>query len=522
MSTAPLSRAESSHRSSSVSGDPALARVKPAAGVTPATAHAAHGLKGPAGRAGHVESAVLASDKLIATGEPAAAPASSRTASSAAPASPLPASPLPVAPSLDLPRVSVVTTKVVNMLGHDMAVQWLPLTERPPRSRPDVRGAQPARAAVSLNGWIDGLCHMVFAIGLRSISGAHPVFIEIPEELLLTPLVEVLDPRWSIVQLPAQLTLTPMIRERLKELRARDMVLSVSCHASHAVRQQAIANQVQWAHVDMGGQERTELLGLWPELSAQQVHLRGVQRLDEFRECRALGAHAYSGPLLSAPVTWSVEKLPSCDVDVLQQLRERLLQGADDVELADLIQTDPALLLRLLILACDGICGPVCRPDSTLDLIAHLRGPAWPVWIELLLSEALESAGGLRPEWAEAAAHLSLFMRLLIERLAPDRRDLQGQAALLGLVAHFRHTLPARMVGHLATPLMAPVIEDAWMHRQCLLGAVLDIGLRLMFNGQPMAPANGIVELFGEAGCLVRERRSPALHADASPIGQPD
>ncbi len=519
MSTAPLSRAESSHRLSAVSGESAQARARPARLATPASAHPDHGLKGPGGRAGHAGSAVLAPDPRLATDEPAVATASNRTtASVSAP----PASPLPVAPSLDLPRVTVVTTKVVNTLGHDVAVQWLPLTERLSRTRPDARGTQPAKAAVSINAWIDGLCHMVFAIGLRSISGAHPVFIEIPEELLLTPLVEVLDPRWSIVQLPAQLTLTPLIRERLKELRARGMVLSVSSHASHAVRQLAFANQMQWAHVDMGGQERTELLGLWPELSALQVHLRGIQRLDEFRECRALGAQAYSGPLLSAPVTWSVEQLPACDVGVLQGLRERLMQGADDAELADLIQTDPALMLRMLILACDGISGPVCRPDSALDLIAHLRGQAWPVWIELLLSEALESATGLRPHWAEAAVHLSLFMRLLIERLAPDRRDLQGQAALLGLVAHFRHTLPARMVGHLATPLMAPVIEDAWMHRQCLLGAVLDIGLRLMFQGQPMAPANGIVELFGEAGRLARERRGPAGMADVSVLGQPD
>ena len=65
------------------------------------------------------------------------------------------------------------------------------------------------------------------------------------------------------------------------------------------------------------------------------------------------------------------------------------------------------------------------------------------------------------------------------------------------------------MVGHPATPLMAPAIEDAWMQRQCLLGAVLDIGLRLMFNGQVMAPVNGIVELFDEAGRLVRERQMP-------------
>ncbi len=488
MSTAPLSRAESIQRPA-VSGDRAPARAQPVPSAAPASADTATAVS---------------------------AVSSSRTTPSAQAALAL-----PVAPSLHLPRVSVVTTKVVNMLGHDVAVQLLPQTERLSRTRPDVRGDQPARAAAGLKAWVDGLCHMVFAIGLRSMSGAHPVFIEIPEELLLTPLIEVLDPRWSIVQLPAQLTLTPPVRERLKELRARGMVLSVSCQASNAVRQQALASELQWAHLDMGGHERPELMGLWSELSGHQVHLRGVQRLDEFRECRALGAHAYSGPLLSAPVTWSVEQLPACNVDVLQRLRERLQQGAGDAELADLIQTDPALLLRLLILACDGISGPVCRPDSTLALIAHLRGPVLPVWIELLVTEALENGSGLRPDWAEAAAHLSLFMRLLIERLAPDRRDLQGQAALLGLVAHFRHTLPARMVGHLATPLTAPVIEDAWMHRQCLLGAVLDIGLRLMFHGQPMAPANGIVELFDEAGRLVRERRSPAVDADVVAAGQP-
>ncbi len=409
-----------------------------------------------------------------------------------------------IPPSLHLPRVSVRTTKVVNALGHEVGVQLLP--SHPTSAR---------HGAGGLVDWVDDLCRVVLAIGLRSLGGAHPVFIEVSEPLLMTALVEVLDPRWAIVQLPPNLAPSPVVRERLKELRTRGLVLSLCCNGTSSARLQALGTHVDWAHLDLGAHDRTALLTLWPDLVDQQVHLRGIDRLDDFREYRTLGVHAYSGPLLSAAATWTVDSLPACDAEALHELRECLTRGADDAELAACVERDPALVLRLLILACDGLFGQACRPESTLELVSRLRGPGGRAWLEVLCFEARQHAEDRRPEWCEAASHLSLFMRLLVERLAPDRVELQHQATLLGLVAHFRHTLPGRMVGHLATPLMCPAIEDAWMHRQCLLGAVLDIGLRLMFNGQALVPANGIVELYDEAGRQVRERRSPEA-------GEPD
>ncbi|RZS52898.1 hypothetical protein [Sphaerotilus mobilis] len=488
MPTAPLSRADAPIRQPAALGDNAHPLAK-RAGPSQAAPLVLQPAASPKPQA---EGLMVDLDAALATSPPL-----ETSAAVAASSTPLPAA----TTHLNLPRVAVRTTKVVNMLGHEVAVQLLPVVDLP------LRGGSGVRGGGGLNEWIDNLCHTVLALGLRSVAGAHPVLIEVSEALLLTSLVEVLDPRWAVVQLPSHLPPTPLIRERLKELRARGLVLSLSCNgASSSARLQTLTHQVQWAHLDIGTHERTALLGLWPELIGQQVHLRGIDRLDDFREYRTLGVHAYSGPLLSAPVTWTVDQLPACDANGLHHLRERLLRGADDVELAALVDRDPALLLRLLILACDGLFGAISRPESTLDLVSRLRGPTWPIWLELLYFEARDHAAALRPAWCEAAAHLSLFMRLLSERLAPDRHELHRQAALLGMVAHFRHTLPARMVGHLATPLMCPAIEDAWMHRQCLLGAVLDIGLRLMFNGQAMAPANGIVELYDEAGRQVRER----------------
>jgi hypothetical protein len=412
--------------------------------------------------------------------------------------------PNPLQP-LSLPVVTLRTTKVVNALGHEMAVQLQGARESSFRFRRDPRSD---RTTLTLGEWVDGLCRAVMEIGLRSIGPAHPVLVEVSEEVLMSPLVEVVDPRWAVIQLPENLAPTPVLRERLRDLRARGMLLSMSCNAANAARMQGITAHAQWVHLDIGQHDRAALAGMWPDLGGHQVHVRGVDRLDDFREYRALGVHAYSGPLLSAPVTWSVEQLPACNADGLHHLWGRLMLGADDVELAGLIECDPALTLRLMILACDGLLGPVCRPESILDLVSRLRGPCLPIWLELLHVDARAHASCLQLAWSDSAAHLSLFMRLLIERLSPERRDLQGQAALLGLIAHYRHTLPERMVGQSTAPLMCPAIEDAWSHRQCLLGAVLDIGLRLMCSGQPMAPANGIIELYDEAGRLVRERRS--------------
>ncbi len=499
MPTAPLSRVESPHRQLAATGETAYKSGTHApSSSTPSstTSPASFPVAAPAGN-----SAIVPVVPKDSKAKPTAS-AGSTDAVAQVPAALL---------ALNLPCITVRTTKVVNMLGHEVAIQLLPPKDGPHRVRRDVRGERSERSDRSMpaiDEWVGGLCHVVLEIGLRSIAGTHPVLVEVSEELLMSPLVEIFDPRWAVIQLPEQLSATPVVRERLRELRGRGMMLSMSCNGATSARIQGISAHVQWVHLDVGRHDRSNLLGLWPELGGQQVHLRGIDRLDDFREYRTLGVHAFSGPLLSAPVTWTVDQLPACDADGLHHLWERLLRGADDAELAGLIECDPALTLRLLILVCDGLLGPVSRPESILDLVMRLRGPGLPIWLELLYVDARAHAPSLRLNWSEAAAHLSLFMRLLIERLAPDRRDLQGQAALLGLVAHYRHTMPARMVGQLATPLMCPAIEDAWIHRQCLLGAVLDIGLRLMFNGQPMAPANGIIELYDEAGRLVRERRT--------------
>lgn len=413
----------------------------------------------------------------------------------------------PASAPLRLPPVTVRATKIVDALGHELAVQLLPARDTLPRNGHDLRGGRPTPRAIGRGEWVEGLCRMLMSIGLRSVAGGQPVFIEVPEEVLMSPLVELLDPRWAVVQLPFQLPATPLVHERLHDLRSRGLVLSMSLNASSATRLNALATHVQWLHLDMGHHERSALQSLWPDLIGRQVHVRGIDRLDDFREYRSVGVHAYSGPLLSAPVVWSVDQLPACDADLLQRLRERLAHDASDTELAELVESDPALVLRLLILDCDGVCGSVSRPESIMDLIARMRRPDLPIWLELLQVDACERQADRRPAWSETAGHLSLFLRMLIERLAPERRDLQGQAALLGLIAHFRHTLPSRMVGPMATPLMCPSIEDAWLHRQCLLGAVLDIGVRLMFNDQRAVPANGIVELFDEAGRMVRGRQ---------------
>ena len=547
MPTAPLSRVESPHRQPAAVGEAVqkpcthmsapgtqspqsalTAALTPVAAVSPIPSAARHqGAVKATSTVGAGEAATSVKHQGLAHAAKSAATSvgsSAATSSNASAHAPThaPASgqvQAPLAP-LNLPGVTVRTTKVVNTLGHEVAIQLLAPREGSHRQRREARaerGERVDRAAQALSEWVDSLCHVVLDIGLRSIAGSHPVLVEVSEDLLLSPLVEILDPRWAVIQLPEQLSATPIVRERLRELKGRGMVLSMSCNGATAARLQGITSHVQWVHLDIGQHDRSTLMAVWPDLSGQQVHLRGIDRLDDFREYRTLGVHAFSGPLLSAPVSWSADQLPACDASAVRHAWERLLLGADDAELAGLIECDPALTLRLLILACDGLQGAACRPESILDLVSRLRGPALPIWLELLHHDAKAHESSQRMNWSEAGAHLSLFMRLLIERLAPDRRDLQGQAALLGLVAHYRHTMPARMVGQLATPLMCPAIEDAWIHRQCLLGAVLDIGLRLMFNGQPMAPVNGIIELYEEAGRLVRERRAArAVDHDAT------
>ncbi|MGY0196167.1 hypothetical protein ACWA7J_13980 [Leptothrix sp. BB-4] len=401
---------------------------------------------------------------------------------------------------LDLPQVGVRTAKVVNALGQEVALQLMPLHDAFSR-----HGS--VASQTDLSGWIDGLCHLVLSVGLRVFGEDQPVFIGVREDVMTSSLVDVLSPRWAVIQLPTQVLGTPALLERLQGLRERGLSVSLSCNGATAARLQQLDGQVDSYHLDIGTHDRGNLAGLWPELRGRPLHLRGIDRLDVFREYRSQGVHAFSGPLLAAPVTWTADQLPACDPVAVERLHVRMVQGADDAELAILIERDPALALRVMLLACDGLCGAPTRPGSIEDMVARLRSPTGAAWLQVFEHEARQNQACRRPVWAAEARHLSTFLRLLIERLSPERHELQRQATLLGQLAYFRHTLPSRMVSHPAMPLAAPAIEDAWLHRQCLLGAVLDIGLRLMFDASASSSAaGGMSELFDIAGRMVREQ----------------
>jgi EAL and modified HD-GYP domain-containing signal transduction protein len=409
-------------------------------------------------------------------------------------------SPLPAAPdALDLPPVSLRTAKVVNALGHQIAVQWLP-------AHSHAASAGSGAAANDVAAWIDELCTAVLAIGLRALSEQHPVFIEVGKGVLLSSLVDTLTPRWAVVQLSESLPSTQAVLQRLVELRARGLTFSLSCNRASASHLKQLEGHVDGYHVDIGCHDLGTLKALWPELRGRPVHLRGIDRLHVFREGRAQGVHAYSGPLLAAPMTWTADQLPACDAQRVEAFRDALSLGVDDADAARLIERDPALLLRVLVLACDGLLGAPTRPGSINELVARLRTPTGSAWLQVFQREARHNAALRRPDWAASARHLSTFMRRLTERLVPEREELQRQAVLLGHLAYFRHTLPSRMVSHAAMPLASPTIEDAWMHRQCLLGAVLDIGLRLMFDGAASdASGGGMTDLFEQVGQQVRD-----------------
>ncbi|MDP4301000.1 hypothetical protein [Leptothrix discophora] len=408
--------------------------------------------------------------------------------------------------AIQMPHVSVRTVKVVNSLGHEVALHVLPL------ARETLLPPTPA-------AWITGLCDLVFSVGLRNLCEGHPFFIDVSEELLAGPLVELLDPSWAIVQLPAQVRPTPSLLDRLDDLRARGFTFSLPCIGQPSARVLALIDHVQWIQIDIAASDRSALLALWPDIADRRVYLRGIDRLDAFREYRALGVHAYSGTLLSRPASTSREQLPPCSLLRIDQLRNLLATDATDADLAELAAQDPALVLRLMILACDGLNGRAHRPDSILDLVRVLRGRFLSNWLDGLALEARLRIVRSPAGWAEGAMHLSCFMQLLAERLAPAYPDLHRQAALLGLVAHFRLTLPERMAGGTAMPLMSHALEDAWIRRQCLLGAVLDIGQRLMSGGEQAAPATAIADLFEEVGQWVvdREITLPAASAGIDP-----
>lgn len=340
-----------------------------------------------------------------------------------------------------------------------------------------------------VHGTGEVLATAVFSLGLEETAGGTaPLYVNVDHAMLMSSMVEAIDPRIGIIELLESIVITSAVLERVGALHARGFRFALDDVCSVTDERLALLEWVDVVKVDM----RATRLGDAAALVAL-VHERGrlalaekIEDADAFGEARLLGFDLFQGYFTGMPVSIVSPKLPPCSQRTLHRMYLLCENGASAQSMAIALTGDPALLLRLWLLA--GIYADEDHPgmDSTCAVVSAIPRPALMAWLGLLLVTTDAEAG--RNGWHQSALYQARFMLLAARRIAPTDLTLAESAYLLGLLAHFRQTLSHVLCEPSRGVRGSVEVEDAASYRNGTLGALLDLCLGMALHPEGWCP----------------------------------
>jgi c-di-GMP-related signal transduction protein len=378
----------------------------------------------------------------------------------------------------------VAYRRAFDRSGHELAVRLV--------GRARSGSGEPDAAAPDSADPPAHLCDAYFSAGIDRISPALPLFVRFDAQSLLGAAALALNPDRIIIELASTVQPTPQLLDRVMELSARGYAFGVAdCRGADDPRLDMLP-VLGWVCIDLASATRGDVNQLLARVRAMP-HLRAlavqVDTLQRFRDAREQGLHGFEGDLLARCESAPATPLPSCARTVLERFKTLLAHGVSDEELAEEAASDPALVLRLLVVARHA--HPQPAGISTLEeLLCDLDHSTLSAWIECLLACTPALVGRPSIEWSLAALQRSRFMALLAQRLHPWNPSFGQQAALLGLLSCARESFPARMTDRPDAPLVHPELEQAWSRRTGALGRLLELARDPRAHAHATAPGD--------------------------------
>lgn len=221
---------------------------------------------------------------------------------------------------------------------------------------------------------------------------------------------------------------------------------------------------VSWVQIDMGVADAAQAhaIGVRCQYASQSpsLYATNIAHIDELRACLKLGCDAFSGSLLGPAIKRNIEPLPSCSPRVLRHVKELLSAELDDELLTLILVCDPALILRLSILASLGTAGVTVVPKTLMELVLALPRSTLSAWVDYWLGESTDSTDAHSCDWSIGALQKARFMESLSIELQGLSPLIQQRAFMHGLVRYFQDTLPTRLKSCSDAPLLHMVLDS--------------------------------------------------------------
>jgi hypothetical protein len=217
------------------------------------------------------------------------------------------------------------------------------------------------------------------------------LFIDMDAATLLSPIADVLCGPIGAIQLPLGVPVQESLTRRIAQLHARGYRFALAGVVSPDDPRLAWLPMVSFVKLDVS----LAPVSAWAtvqELARQAGATLIADRMTEsgdYLRLKAMGVRYFQGDLLMVPQEESPRSLPSCDLDVLGRMFRLMRHGAPHEALAMTAASDPALVIRLLMLY--RLHAGRARPPMTLiDTLAGLPEPVLIGWLHVLRSSTFD------------------------------------------------------------------------------------------------------------------------------------
>jgi c-di-GMP-related signal transduction protein len=251
--------------------------------------------------------------------------------------------------------------------------------------------------------------------GLEQVLGSHRGFINVELELLMSDSIEILPTEMVVLELLENLSATPDLIERCRELKNKGFALALDDHRFDPVYGD-LYEIAEIVKIDLMQMPMAQLIEIVEYLRPYPVKLLAekVESRDEFLQCLDLGFEYFQGYFFARPTVMEKRRVDETTSALLKLIR-LLSEDADIAEIEQTFSKCPGLVYKLLLLVNSVSIGLRDNVRSIRHALAILGRGRIKQWAQLVLFAADDSRGMMNP-LVEMAAVRAGFMEQLARR----------------------------------------------------------------------------------------------------------
>lgn len=342
------------------------------------------------------------------------------------------------------------------------------------------------------------LVRNVLQLDVARLLGHRKAFLDLPDSFLRHPAIAELPPGSTVLLVnPVEDSGGPDPEELLATVkRLRDGGFAIALDARQVIGDMAfLADECDYliVHADSIDPEATRKLvgGLRGSRGAANLVARDVATQDDFLFCFGLGAKLFQGPFITRREDWSGNTIGPNTARIAALLARVRNEEVDIREIAQTLQRDPALSLRLMRYINSAAIGMREQIDSIERALLLLGREKLYRWLMLLIYSADKGC-----ERSSALLENALVRARMMELLGRDMPEHTRDAMfLVGLLSLVDAMLQVPIDKAMASLGLAPEIEAAVVRGEGPMAKML----ALVISFESDNPEE-LVRLAGECG----------------------